>query len=59
MKLNFKRIQQYIVGSPGYWLLCRYGFAVALLRGGRVLLTEILLPRIARQGTACLVSIRG
>ena len=27
--------------------------------GGRVLLTEILLPWIARQGTACLISIRG
>ena len=24
-----------------------------LKRGGRVLLTEILLPRIARQGTVC------
>ena len=30
-----------------------------LKRGGRVLLTEILLPRIARQGTLRLVSIRG
>ena len=28
-------------------------------RGGRVLLTEILLPRIARQGTICLSSIGG
>ena len=27
--------------------------------GGRVLLTEILLPRIARQGTVCLISKRG
>ena len=27
--------------------------------GGRVLLTEIPLPRIARQGTACLISARG
>ena len=27
-------------------------------RGGRVLLTEILLPRIARQGTVCLIPIR-
>ena len=27
--------------------------------GGRVLLTEILLPRIARQGTVCMISIRG
>ena len=26
---------------------------------GRVLLTEILLPRIARQGTVCLISVRG
>ena len=26
---------------------------------GRVLLTEIPLPRIARQGTLCLISIRG
>ena len=32
--------------------LCKRG-------GGRVLLTEILLPRIARQGTVCLSSIRG
>ena len=31
----------------------------ALLRGGMVLLTEILLPPIAREGTACLVIIRG
>ena len=30
-----------------------------LLRGGRVLLTEILLPRIARQGAVCLISTRG
>ena len=28
-------------------------------RRGRVLLTEIGLPRIARRGTACLISIRG
>ena len=28
-------------------------------RGGGVLLTEILLPRNARQGTVCLISIRG
>ena len=28
-------------------------------RGGRVLLTEMLLPRIARQGAVCLVSTRG
>ena len=37
-------------------------FALVLslvLRGGRVLLTEILLPRIARQGAVCLISIRG
>ena len=27
-------------------------------RGGRVLLTEILLPRIARRGAVCLMSIR-
>ena len=27
--------------------------------GGRVLLTETLLPRISRQGTVCLISIRG
>ena len=27
--------------------------------GGRVLLTEILLPRIARQRTVCVTSIRG
>ena len=27
--------------------------------GGGVLLTEILLPRTARQGAACLISIRG
>ena len=27
--------------------------------GGRVLLTEMLLPRIARQGAVCLASIRG
>ena len=27
--------------------------------GRRVLLTEILLPRIAGQGTVCLVSTRG
>ena len=31
----------------------------ASLRGGRVLLAEMLLPRIARQGAVCLVSIRG
>ena len=30
-----------------------------IIRGGRVLLTEILLPRIARRGTVCLISIRG
>ena len=30
-----------------------------LLKVGRVLLTEILLPRIARQGAVCPVSIRG
>ena len=29
------------------------------LRGGRVLLTEMLLPRIARRGTVCLIPIRG
>ena len=29
------------------------------LRGGRVLSTEIPLPRIARQGAVCLVSVRG
>ena len=29
------------------------------LREGRVLLTGMLLPRIARQGTVCLSSIRG
>ena len=29
------------------------------LRGGRVLLTEILSPRIARQGAVCLIPIRG
>ena len=28
-------------------------------RGGRVLLTEILLPRIAQRGAVCLVSTRG
>ena len=28
-------------------------------RGGRVPLTELLLPRIARQGAVCLISIRG
>ena len=28
-------------------------------RGGRILLTELLLPRIARQGTVCLISMRG
>ena len=28
------------------------------LRGGRVLLTEMLLPRIARQGIVCLNSMR-
>ena len=28
-------------------------------RGEGVLLTEIPLPRIARQGTGCLISIRG
>ena len=27
--------------------------------GGRVLFTEILLPRTARQGAVCLISIRG
>ena len=27
--------------------------------GGRVLLTEMLSPRIARQGTLCLISIGG
>ena len=29
------------------------------LRGGRVLLTETLLPRIDRQAAVCLISIRG
>ena len=29
------------------------------LRGGRVLSTEILLPRIARQGPVCPISTRG
>ena len=33
--------------------------SVDLRRGGRVLLTEILLPRIVRQGAVCLSSIRG
>ena len=27
--------------------------------GGRMLMTEILLPRIARQGAVCLISRRG
>ena len=27
--------------------------------GGKVLLTEMLLPRIARKGAVCLMSIRG
>ena len=31
----------------------------AVVSGGMVLLTEILLPRIARKGTACLISTRG
>ena len=35
------------------------GASSANLKGGRVLLTEVLLPRIARQGAVCLVSIRG
>ena len=30
-----------------------------LERGGRVLSNEILLPRIARRGTFCLIPIRG
>ena len=33
--------------------------AVRSLEGGRVAMTEILLPRIARQGTDVLISIRG
>ena len=33
--------------------------AAPMIRGGRVLLTEILLPRIAQQGTICLISLGG
>ena len=38
-----------------------WGFRVQGFRvlGFRVSLAEILLPRVARQGTVCLVSIRG
>ena len=32
---------------------------VHLYEGGRILLTEMQLPRIARQGALCLISIRG
>ena len=32
---------------------------VYIKKGGRVLWTKIRLPRIARQGTVCLISIRG
>ena len=38
-------------------LVCHISYAYR--RGGRVLLTEIPLPRIARQGAGCLLSIRG
>ena len=37
----------------------RAGSLLTKLRGGRVLLTEILLPRIARQETVCPISIGG
>ena len=42
--------------TPEYYPLKIRG---ATLRGGRVLLTEIMSPRIARQGSACLISTRG
>ena len=49
-KVTHHRIVFLLVCKPA-WLLRK--------EGGRVLLTEILLPRIARQGTVCLISIRG
>ena len=44
--------------SEACCVFCFFGFC-DLGGGGRVLLTEMLLPRIARQGVVRLISIRG
>ena len=42
-----------------YTYIYIYMYIYIFIRGERVLLTEMLLPRIARQGAVCLISTRG
>ena len=50
-------LYSYYVEGRG-WIGPSSAAAGMRLRGGRVLLAEMLLPRIARQGSACLIRIR-
>ena len=53
---TYLRVHRSLLHCP---LRCDGVRRVACLRGGRGLLTEMLLPRIARRGTACQISTRG
>ena len=51
-KLN---MNMYLPAASGRGAAAPAGVEAELIRGGRVMLTEILLPRTARQGTVCLI----